>query len=118
LSKSKTQPIFRQEVPCTKQLMAGEPGALGSRSGSSKPLLLQSSGDNCVVVALEKHEFFARVHDHDTEVYRRLPLRRKGCRAGAVGVDLIRSGDRKRGKNRPVRADGYGAFERSCSVQG
>jgi len=85
---------------------------------ASKPLLLQSPGDNRTVVGLEKHEFFARVHDHHTNIYRRLPLRRKGCRAGAVGVDLIASGDRKRGSNRPVRANGYGAFERSCSVQG
>src|ERR1700675_4859928 len=115
---------LRREEARRKPWSAPPPSAWGTRPGvrsrsrTSKPLLLQSSGDDRVAVGLEKHEFFARIHDHETEVYRRLPLRRKRCRAGAVGVDLISSGDWKRGSNRPVCADGYGAFERPRSVQG
>src|SRR5580698_7808765 len=79
-------------------------------------LLLQGSTDDRVRIRLDEHHLFAAVDDHDSDVDRRLSLRRKSCRPGTIGVDLISSRDRKAG-NRPVQTEGCRARERSLSVQ-
>ncbi len=82
--------------------------ALGRAPGSEPILLLQTSTDDGVRVGFDEHEFFARVHDCDAEVYGRLSLWRKGRRAAAGGVDLITPSDRE-GSNRAVQTGGYRA---------